>query len=201
MTVLVALVSIALLGVVLPMSIYLQSVLGMSALQAGLTLAPSPLVSLWVSPLAGRLCDRIGGRRILFTGLLAYAAGIVAIGVLAGTGSHWYTFTAALVVMGFGVGCMIAPLATEAMRNVPPRLAGAASGVNNTVRQIGSVIGSAVVGAVMQSRLAAELASGASYADGFVATLHVTFALPVAVLVLGAAACALVKNPVKRASA
>ena len=51
--------------------------------------------------------------------------------------------------MGLGTGCMIAPLSTEAMRHVPARLAGAASGVNNTVRQLGSALGSTAATALM----------------------------------------------------
>ena len=56
--------------------------------------------------------------------------------------------------MGLGMGGIWAPMATEAMRGVPPMLAGAAAGVNNTLRQIGSVVGSAAVGALLQNQLA-----------------------------------------------
>jgi hypothetical protein len=60
-------------------------------------------------------------------------------------------------VAGAGVGFVFAPMATEAMRNVPPVMAGAASGVNNTIRQIGSVLGTASVGALLQHQLANSL--------------------------------------------
>jgi hypothetical protein len=60
-------------------------------------------------------------------------------------------------VTGIGIGGVFAPMATMAMRNVEPRMAGAASGVMNTIRQIGSVVGSASVGAVMQNQLASSL--------------------------------------------
>ncbi|WP_406187896.1 hypothetical protein [Streptomyces sp. NBC_01006] len=77
-------------------------------------------------------------------------------------------------------------------------LAGAASGVNNTIRQIGSVIGAASVGALLQGRLAAELAAGKAYADAFVATLHVTAALPIAALGIAVLLCLLVRNHTKK---
>ncbi|WP_329116674.1 DHA2 family efflux MFS transporter permease subunit [Streptomyces sp. NBC_01465] len=194
MTVLVALVSMAMIGLVLPFNLYLQSVLHLSAMKAGLVLAPSSLVSMTVGPFAGRLSDRIGGKYLLMTGLTLYAAGMAAIVLIAGPLTPWYAFVPATVITGLGVGCIIAPMSTEAMRTIDPRLAGAASGVNNTVRQIGSVIGAATVGALLQGRLAAELATGKTYAAAFVATLHVTAILPIAVVLAGALACCLVHN-------
>ncbi|MFA1541313.1 DHA2 family efflux MFS transporter permease subunit [Actinomadura monticuli] len=152
-----AAVSIGMIGMVLPMTIYLQSVLGFSALKAGLVMAPSSLVSMFLAPAAGRLSDRIGGKFILMTGLTLYAAGMSWIVLVAGVATDWKAFVPALVVSGIGIGGVFAPMATEATRNVPPRLAGAASGVNNTIRQVGSVLGSAAVGAVLQNRLAASL--------------------------------------------
>jgi hypothetical protein len=67
------------------------------------------------------------------------------------------TFLPWLIIAGAGMGCVFAPASTVAMRNIEPRMAGAASGVFNTTRQIGGTIGSAVVGAVLQTRLAAAL--------------------------------------------
>ncbi|MFD8986031.1 DHA2 family efflux MFS transporter permease subunit [Streptomyces sp. NPDC059564] len=196
LTVMVALVSMAMIGLVLPFNLYLQSVLHLSAVKAGMVLAPSSLVSMCVGPWAGRLSDRIGGRYLLMAGLACYAAGMVAIVLIAGPATPWFAFVPATLVTGLGVGLVAAPMSTEAMRNVEPRLAGAASGVNNTVRQIGSVIGAAAVGALLQGRLAAELARGATYADAFVATLHVTAVLPIAAVVIGALGCLLVRGHV-----
>ncbi|MET7910376.1 DHA2 family efflux MFS transporter permease subunit [Streptomyces avermitilis] len=194
MTVLVALVSMAMIGLVLPFNLYLQSVLHMSAIKAGMVLAPSSLVSMTVGPFAGRLSDRIGGKYLLMAGLTLYATGMLAIALIAGVATPWYAFIPATVVTGLGIGCVVAPMSTEAMRNVEPRLAGAASGVNNTIRQIGSVIGAATVGALLQGRLAAELATGKTYAEAFIATMHVTAILPIGVVLAGALACLLVRN-------
>lgn len=194
LTVLVGLVSMAMIGLVLPFNLYLQSVLHLSAVKAGLVLAPSSVVSMVVGPFAGRLSGRIGGKYLLMAGLVMYAAGILSIVLIAGPASPWYAFIPATVVTGLGVGCVIAPMSTEAMRNVDPRLAGAASGVNNTIRQIGSVIGAATVGGLLQSRLATELHAGKTYADAFIATLHVTAVLPITAVLAGALACLLVRN-------
>jgi hypothetical protein len=67
-----------------------------------------------------------------------------------------------LIVAGLGMGCIFAPMVTVAMRNIEPRMAGAASGVLNTVRQVGLVIGTAAVGALLQNRLVSAMADQAS---------------------------------------
>ena len=156
-----ATVSIGMMGIFLPLTIYLQSVLGFSALKAGLTLAPASLVSMFVAPVTGRLTDRIGGKYILMTGLIAFGGGMAWVALSAGPGSAWYDFLPPLVVAGFGMGCTFAPMTTMAMRDVKPAVAGAASGVLNTTRQVASVIGTAAVGALLQNRLAASLTSQA----------------------------------------
>ncbi|MEV4255055.1 DHA2 family efflux MFS transporter permease subunit [Spirillospora sp. NPDC049652] len=152
-----AAVSVGMVGMFLPMNIYLQSVLGFSALKAGLVMAPSSVVSMFLAPIAGKLTDKIGGRFILMGGLLLYGVGMLWMVAVAGTDTGWTAFLGPLVVSGIGVGGVFAPMATEATRNVPPRLAGAASGVSNTIRQIGSVVGSAAVGAILQNQLASSL--------------------------------------------
>lgn len=150
-------VSLAMVGVFFPLVIYLQSVLGFSALQAGLLVAPMSLMSMITAPFAGRWADRTGGRRILAGGLASFATGITVVVALADTDTPWWHFTAPLALAGVGLGCTFAPMNTMAMRKVPPSLAGAASGVLNTTRQFGGVLGSAVVGAVLQNRLVVTL--------------------------------------------
>jgi len=150
-------VTIGMMGIFLPFTIYLQSALGFSALKAGLTMAPASLVSMFVAPVAGRMTDRIGGKYILFAGLAFFAAGMGWTMGIASTTSTWQDFVPGLAVAGFGMGCTFAPMTTVAMRSVQPMMAGAASGMLNTVRQVGAVIGTAAVGALLQNRLAAAL--------------------------------------------
>jgi EmrB/QacA subfamily drug resistance transporter len=152
-----AAVSIGMIGIFLPVTIYLQNVLGYSSLKAGLVLAIMSLVGMFLAPAAGRLSDRFSGKYILMAGLVAYAVGNIWLLAVADVDTNWPAFVPAMIVAGLGVGCVFAPMATEAMRGVPPRLAGAASGVNNTIRQVGSVVGGAAVGAVLQHQLAGAL--------------------------------------------
>jgi EmrB/QacA subfamily drug resistance transporter len=154
--------AIGMMGIFLPFTIYLQSVLGFSALRAGLTMAPASVLSMFVAPVAGRLTDKIGGKYILMTGLTLFAAGMGWVALEASTTSVWYDFLPALIVAGLGMGCVFAPLVTVAMRNIDPRMAGAASGVLNTIRQVGLVIGTAAVGALLQNRLVTSMNSQAA---------------------------------------
>jgi len=147
-----ATVNFGMVGLFLPLTIYLQS-----ALKASLTMLPMSLISGAVAPFAGRLADRVGGKYILLVGLTLFAAGMGWIDWRADVDSTWLTFLPGLVVGGVGLGCTFAPLATVAMRNIRPQLAGAASGVLNTTRQVGGAVGSAIVGAVLQNRLAVAL--------------------------------------------
>ncbi len=158
--------SVGMLGIFLPLTIYLQSALGFSALKAGLTLMPSSLVMIVLAPGLGKLTDKIGGKYILISGLSLFAIGMGSVVLVANTHSTWYDFLGPLIVAGIGMGGTFAPLTTTALREVEPRLAGAASGVMNTTRQVGSVLGTAAVGALLQNRLVASLTSEATERSG-----------------------------------
>ena len=152
-----AAISFGMMSLFLPIVIYLQSVRGFSALTAGLTLAPMSLTSMFVAPFAGRLADRIGGKYILMTGISVFAIGFGTLTFVAGPDSTWINFLLPAIVSGAGMGMTFAPMTTVAMRNISPRMAGAASGVLNTTRQVGAAVGSAVVGALLQNHLATTL--------------------------------------------
>jgi EmrB/QacA subfamily drug resistance transporter len=150
-------VSFGIVGLLLPMTIYLQSVLGFSALKAGLILLPLALGTIVMAGPAGAISGRIGGKYILMGGMLAFAGGILWLMAIAAVGRSWVALAPPLFLTGMGAGCTFAPMATEVMRNVPLRLSGAASGVNNALRQVGSVLAAAVIGAVLQIKIASAL--------------------------------------------
>jgi EmrB/QacA subfamily drug resistance transporter len=161
MTVVGACVHVGLIGFFLPFTLYLQSVEELSALQAGLVAAPSSVVAMLISPLVGRLVDRGLAREALVSGLLLFGAGIACLDIAASVGTSRWWFAPGMIVTGVGSGLTFIPMIAVAMSGVQPRLAGAASGVLNTTRQLGSVLGGAVIGAVLQNRLAVELRDGA----------------------------------------
>ena len=75
--------AVGMMGIFIPLTIYLQSVLGFSALKAGLTIAPASVVSMFVAPVAGRMTDKIGGKFILMSGLILFGAGMGWIALIA----------------------------------------------------------------------------------------------------------------------
>jgi len=152
-----AAISFGMLSMFLPVTIYLQSVRGFTALVAGLTFAPMSLTSMITAPFAGRLADRIGGKYILMTGISLFTIGFSLVAYVAGPDSTWINFLVPAIIAGAGMGMTFAPMTTVAMRNIQPRMAGAASGILNTTRQLGAAIGSAVVGALLQNQLATAL--------------------------------------------
>jgi EmrB/QacA subfamily drug resistance transporter len=173
-----AAISFGMLSMFLPVTIYLQSVRGFSAFVAGLTFAPMSLTSMFVAPVAGRLADRIGGKYILMTGISLFTIGFGLVAYVAGPDSTFLTFLVPAIIAGAGMGMTFAPMTTVAMRNIEPRMAGAASGILNTTRQLGAVIGSAVIGALLQNQLATALHNQAvahasqlpaAYRDKFIA--------------------------------
>ena len=147
----------ALAGLTITATLDLQSVLGMSPLQAGLTITPMMVTMVVVAPFTGRLTDRIGGRYILLLGFLVAAAGMAGVATVESVSATSMTFFLPLLGVGFGIGCIPAPLTTEALREVRPALAGAAAGMLNTSRQLGSATGLAVIGAVLQNQLVSAM--------------------------------------------
>src|SRR5713101_7501697 len=152
-----AAISFGMLSLFLPLTIYLQSVRGFSALTAGLTLAPMSLTSMLTAPFAGRFADKVGGKYILLAGISLFTIGFGLVTFVAGPDSTFINFLGPAIIAGAGMGMTFAPMTTVAMRNITPQMAGAASGILNTTRQLGAAIGSAVVGALLQNQLATTL--------------------------------------------
>jgi MFS family permease len=157
MVVLSVVVQFALQSMLLINAVNLQSVLGFTAVRAGLTSLPLTLVMTALAPFAGRLTDRLGGKYVLMAGLVVYAAGIAGVTAVSSVQATSLTFAPALAVAGLGMGAIFAPLATMGMSAAPPALAGAASGVLNTGRQLGATLGGAISGAVLATQLATSL--------------------------------------------
>jgi EmrB/QacA subfamily drug resistance transporter len=146
-------VSFGMLGIFFPMTLFLQEVLDFSPIKAGLTMTPMSLMILVGAPISGRLSDRIGTRWLLFSGTAIMALGILFIIRQTSTTTTQLSLAPALIVTGIGMGMSFSPMTAAAMRDVPPRVAGSASGVLNTTRNIGQVLGIAILGSVLQTRM------------------------------------------------
>src|SRR5579875_555851 len=139
--------------------IYLQEVLGYSALGAGLRLAIISVAQLATSALAGRLSERVPVRWLIGPGLLLVGIGLIAMTGLTGD-SAWTHLVPGFVIAGLGSGLVNPPLASTAIGVVPPHKAGMASGVNTTFRQVGIATGIAALGSVFTAQIQSHL-SGA----------------------------------------
>jgi MFS family permease len=136
--------------------LYLESVLGYSAVKAGAIFLPLSLVSFVVAPIAGRLSTRIPVRILLGGGLAVIGVALLLMHGIT-LGSSWTTLLAGFIVGGIGIGLVNAPLASTSVSVVEPRRAGMASGINNTFRQVGIATGIAALGAIFQSQISSDL--------------------------------------------
>ncbi|MCB5180590.1 MFS transporter [Streptomyces antimicrobicus] len=177
-----AAIGFAVTGLYLPLTLFMQDVMGLTPQQAGVLMVPIAVSSGLAGPLAGILSDRIPGKWVVLGGFLVFAAGLGLI--VAAMDAHagvWPT-AGALFLAGIGTGLAFAPMANVATGTLPVEVIGAGAGMYNSIRQVGCVIGSAAVGVLMQNQLAAHPADLGRAAGN-------TLLLPVAVLLVGAAAC------------
>ncbi|HEY7595224.1 MAG TPA: DHA2 family efflux MFS transporter permease subunit [Actinophytocola sp.] len=156
-------IGFAMTGMFIPLVVYTQNVLGMSPTEAGLLTAPMSLLSGIVAPFIGRMSDRANAKYLVMIGFLALAAGLGLIVLQAGPDTDPWALIPALLVSGIGTGFVFAPMSNIAMRSVEPALAGTASGIFNTSRQVGGVLGSAAIGVLLQARISVSM--GAAAAD------------------------------------
>jgi EmrB/QacA subfamily drug resistance transporter len=156
MTLVLMAMGFAMVGVFLPITIYFQSVLGLSAFDAGIAMAPMALTMMLFSGVVAPLAARFG-KYILMIGLTLFAIGMAYIAWRVQVDANRWSFVPGLVVGGLGLAGVWTPVYSLATRDLQPRLAGVASGVLSTVQELGTVIGSAAIGAVLQNRLATGL--------------------------------------------
>ena len=178
--------------------LFFQSALRMTALDAGLALAPMPLTLMLVAPLAGRLAERVDIKFILMGAMLLAAVGVGWLVASVSTTATAATFIPPLVVTGAGLGCGFAVVMTVGMRGIAPQVAGAASGVLNTFRQVGGAMGGAIAVALLQSRLSLigplqVAAHSVDYATTFVGAFRAALVVPVVLLLLAGLSCLLLK--------
>ena len=142
-------ISFAMLAVFFFVALYMQNILGYSPLEAGVRFLPSTLLIIVTAPIAGRLADRIGPRRLIVTGLLLIAVSLY-IQTHITVDSGYGLLLAAFMVMGVGIGLTMSPMSTAAMNAVEVTKAGVASGILSMSRMVGGTFGVAAIGALFQ---------------------------------------------------
>ncbi|HEY8583559.1 MAG TPA: DHA2 family efflux MFS transporter permease subunit [Capillimicrobium sp.] len=141
-------VEFALVGVSVFGAIWVQDVLGFGPIAAGLSILPLTLPLLVVAPIAGRLYDRIGPRAPVAAGALLVAGALAWNAAVLGEQSYAWVVPG-YVALGLGLGLVMTPASTDSLNAASLDLRGQASGVVQTVRQVGGTIGIAVMGTVV----------------------------------------------------
>jgi len=151
-------VSAGTFSILLYLVLYLQDVLGYSALQTGLRLLVLSGGILAVSGIAGRLSSKVPVRLLIGPGLALTGIGLLAMRGLDAT-SSWTHLIPGLAIAGVGVGFINPPLASTAVGVVTPQRSGMASGINSTFRQVGIATGIALLGTLFANHLVSSVAT------------------------------------------
>nr|WP_234341273.1 MFS transporter [Streptomyces sp. NRRL S-1813] len=142
--------------------LWVQNVVGLSPVQAGLSVTPMALMSLLVGALGGRSLQRMAPQLPVGIGLLLVGAGALLPCALLDDDSGWAALVPGLAVSGLGIGMAMPVLVSAALGAAPPERAGMASGAVNTFRQLGYALGIAVLGTVFATALHGAARPGAS---------------------------------------
>jgi EmrB/QacA subfamily drug resistance transporter len=166
------LVALAMFGVFFFVSLYMQNVLGYSAVQAGAAFLPMTILIILVAPIAGRLSDRHGSRWLMGGGMLLLSAQLFYVSGLGADADYW-NLLPAMLVGGLGMSLTMTPTAAAATRAVPVEKSGVGSAVLNAMRQVGGSVGIALMGAIVAYE-AAGRQTVAAFMDGFESALRVS---------------------------
>jgi MFS family permease len=158
-------------------ALYMQNILGYSAIEAGVRFLPSTLMIVLIAPLAGRLADRIGPRPPMVVGLTLTAASLF-LQTRIDLDTGYELLLPAFVLLGIGMALVMSPMSTAAMNSVPPQKAGVASGIVSMSRMVGGTFGVAALGALFQHIATSDIADslagtgiGAAQQERLVASL------------------------------
>ena len=150
----VLIVAIGEFGVLFFLSLYLQIVRGLSAIDTGLTILPLAIAAFIAGPIAAVAANKIGPKWVVTTGMVLEAIGLYALWQVLSVSNPIYYLYPILAVYGVGIGLDIGQLTSTVLASVPWQKAGEGSGINNTVRQVGSAFGVAIIGAAMVAVMA-----------------------------------------------
>ena len=150
----------------LPLMFYAQAVCGLSPTRSALLTAPMAIATGVLAPFVGKIVDRSHPRPVIGFGFSVLAIAMTWLSIEMTPTTPIWRLVLPLTAMGIGSAFIWAPLAATGTRNLPPKLAGAGSGVYNSTRQVGSVLGSAGMAAFMTSRISAEMPPTVTEAPG-----------------------------------
>jgi EmrB/QacA subfamily drug resistance transporter len=178
------LVGLAMFGIFFFNSLYLQNVLGYSAIKTGATFLPMTLLIILIAPVAGRISDRIGPRWPMGVGMTLLTGSLLLFGTLDEHSTFW-NIVPGLLVGGVGMAITMAPTTAAAMSSVPVDKAGVGSAVINSMRQVGGSLGIAIMGTLVAGSISVAPGS-AAYSAQFVEGYHRALQVGAVLLLSGA---------------
>jgi EmrB/QacA subfamily drug resistance transporter len=187
------LVALAMFGVFFFVSLYMQNILGYSAVQAGAAFLPMTLLIVLIAPIAGKTSDRFGSRWLMGTGMTLLAVQLFYFSTLGVTESYWRILPA-MLIGGVGMALVMTPSAAAAMSGVPVDKAGVGSAVLNSARQVGGSVGIALIGAIVQHQVG-DRRTPEAFVDGLSTALEVAALIALAGAVLAVAAVRAAHRP------
>jgi EmrB/QacA subfamily drug resistance transporter len=182
----VLLVALAMFGVFFFVSLYMQGVLGYSAVEAGAAFLPMTILIMIVAPIAGRSSDRFGSRWLMTSGMILIAVQLLYFSRL-GVETTYLNILPAMVLGGFGMSLVMTPGAAAAIRALPVDKSGVGSAVLNAFRQVGGSMGIALMGAIMAHEVGNLRGPGIfSQKELFVDAFSTTLTVAALIAILGA---------------
>jgi EmrB/QacA subfamily drug resistance transporter len=183
------LIGLAMFGVFFFNSLFIQNILGYSAVQTGATFLPMTVLIILVAPFAGKYSDRVGSRWLMGGGMVLLAGSLFIFSRLDASSDFW-DILPGLIVGGFGMALTMTPTTSAAMGSVPGDKAGVGSAVLNSMRQVGGALGIAVIGAIIAESVNAAPGtpeSAAQFVTGYQHALTVAALIALAGAVLSVA--------------
>jgi EmrB/QacA subfamily drug resistance transporter len=167
----ILLVALAMFGVFFFVSLYMQNILGFSAVETGAAFLPMTVLIILIAPVAGRTSDRIGSRWLMTAGMVLVGLQLLYFSRL-GIDETFWDLLPGLLVGGVGMALVMTPSAAAAVRAVSVDKAGVGSAVLNACRQVGGSMGIAIIGAIIAAEVG-DRRSPEAFVDGFSTALLV----------------------------
>jgi EmrB/QacA subfamily drug resistance transporter len=177
--------NIATLSMFLSLTLYMQQVLGFSAMETGVAYLAVALSAIVWSAVAAQLVTRVGVKPVLLAGMATLTAGLAYFTQISAGGSYVADLLPGFLLIGMGCGFSFVPISIAALAGVEPTEAGLASGLINTSQQIGGAFGIAALSTIATSRMQDAIASGSTQADALVSGFHAAFIAGAAVAAVG----------------
>jgi len=143
-------------GVFFYNSLFIQNILGYSAVQTGASFLPMTVLIILIAPVAGKFSDRVGSRWLMGVGMILLSLSLFIFSRLDASSDFW-NILPGLIVGGLGMALVMTPTTAAAMGSVPTDKAGVGSAVLNSMRQVGGSLGIAVMGAIVAAQVNAPV--------------------------------------------